>query len=484
MFNFQFPFFQTEHINEVIKNGFMTSEEYILEQIKEFESSIKRRNMVKGYEYFTGRHDVLLKKRTAIGIGGEPTEIHNVPNNRIVDNQYRKLVIQKVNYLLGKPITLNSNNSKLNKALKEIFNADFDMTLKAICEDSLNCGLGWLFTGYDSNGNFTFKRISPWELVPIWEDSQHKILSYAIRFYDVVNYENKKRITRRKIEIYDKKGISRFYIDRGKMVHDGKKWFTPYFCNSKQGYGWERIPLIAFKYNHCEEPLILRVKCLQDGLNILESNFLNSMEEDPRNTILVLKNYDGENLGEFRQNLSTYGAVKVRTIDGAMGGVETLSIQVNAENYKAIIDIFKKAVIENGMGYDAKDDKLSGNPNQLNIKSMYSDIDIDANNMEMEYQSSLMKVIWFVKQHLANTGRGNFGDIETKPIFNRDMLINESEAIDNCIKSLNIISKETAISKHPWVEDLEKELKRVEKAKEEKSGEQNLHKPQGDNIQS
>ena len=48
------------------------------------------------------------------------------------------------------------------------------------------------------------------------------------------------------------------------------------------------------------------------------------MEEDPRNTILVLKNYDGENLGEFRQNLSTYGAVKVRTIDGAMGGVETL----------------------------------------------------------------------------------------------------------------------------------------------------------------
>lgn len=60
------------------------------------------------------------------------------------------------------------------------------------------------------------------------------------------------------------------------------------------------------------------------------------------------------------------------------------------------------------MGYDAKDEKLSGNPNQLNIKSMYSDIDIDANNMEMEYQCSLMKVIWFVKQHLANTGRGNF----------------------------------------------------------------------------
>ena len=147
------------------------------------------------------------------------------------------------------------------------------------------------------------------------------------------------------------------------------------------------------------------------------SNYTNGMQEDPRNTILVLKNYDGENLGEFRQNLSTYGAVKVRTADGSQGGVETLSIQVNAENYKVIIDLLKKAIIENAMGYDAKDDRLSGNANQMNIQSMYSDIDIDANNMEMEYQSSLMKVIWFVKQHLANTGSGSFGDIETKPIF-------------------------------------------------------------------
>ena len=54
--------------------------------------------------------------------------------------------------------------------------------------------------------------------------------------------------------------------------------------------------------------------------------------------------------------------------------------------------IFSERLLLKWYGYDAKDDKLSGNPNQLNIKSMYSDIDIDANNMEMEYQSSLMKL--------------------------------------------------------------------------------------------
>lgn len=97
------------------------------------------------------------------------------------------------------------------------------------------------------------------------------------------------------------------------------------------------------------------------------SDFENNMQEDTRNTILVLKNYDGENLGEFRKNLATFGAVKVRYDGDRKGGVETLEIIVNAENYKTIVEIFKKALIENGMGYNAKDDRLSGNPNQIGL---------------------------------------------------------------------------------------------------------------------
>ena len=71
-------------------------------------------------------------------------------------------------------------------------------------------------------------------------------------------------------------------------------------------------------------------------------------------------------------------------------------------------EIFKKALIENAMGYDAKDDRLSGNPNQMNIQSMYSDIDTDANDTESEAQATMDDVLWFVNCHLANTGQGDF----------------------------------------------------------------------------
>ena len=150
------------------------------------------------------------------------------------------------------------------------------------------------------------------------------------------------------------------------------------------------------------------VKTLQDGLNTIISNFQNNMEEDARNTILVLVNYDGENLGEFRKNLATYGAVKVKTVDGAGGDLKTLQVEVNAENYKAILEIFKKAIIENAMGYDAKDDRMSGNPNQMNIQSMYSDIDLDANSMETEFQASFEELLWFINVHLFNASFGDF----------------------------------------------------------------------------
>ena len=207
----------------------------------------------------------------------------------------------------------------------------------------------------------------------------------------------------------------------------------------------------------------MRVKSLQDGINTMLSDFENNMQEDARNTILILKNYDGENLGEFRHNLAAFGAVKVRDD----GGVETLTVEVNSENYKAILEVFKKALIENARGYDAKDDRMSGNPNQMNIQSMYSDIDLDANGMETEFQAAFEQLLWFINQDMKTKGEGDFENEEVTVIFNRDILINESEAIANCASSVGILSNETIVGQHPWTTDVKKELERLQKEKQE-----------------
>ena len=276
-----------------------------------------------------------------------------------------------------------------------------------------------------------------------------------------------KKIVKR-VELFKPDGLYRYVLEGSTLIPDVELGdYSPYITKTTgdkvEAYNWNRFPLICFKYNKKEIPLIRRVKSLQDGINGLLSDFENNMEENPRNTILILKDYDGENLGEFRQNLATYGVVKVRE----NGGVDDLAVVVTAENYKAILDLFKKALINNARGYDAKDDRLSGNPNQMNIQSMYSDIDLDANGMETEFQAAFEQLLWFVNQDLKTKGAGDFEQEEITVIFNRDILINESEAITNCQNSVGILSTETIVEQHPWTKDAQTELERLKKEKEE-----------------
>ena len=63
-------------------------------------------------------------------------------------------------------------------------------------------------------------------------------------------------------------------------------------------------------------------------------------------------------------------------------------------------------------------------------------------------------------------GEGNFDGEEVQVIFNRDMLMNESDIITNCQNSQGILSDETIISMHPWVDDPQAEMERLEKQKQ------------------
>ncbi len=51
------------------------------------------------------------------------------------------------------------------------------------------------------------------------------------------------------------------------------------------------------------------------------------------------------------------------------------------------------------------------------------------------------------------------------------MALNETEAIDNCQKSVGLLSNETIIGMHPWIDDPQKELERLKKQKEEEQAE-------------
>ena len=453
----------------------MSDQEFLEKEIARWKYSPQRIIQIKGHLYYDNEHDILARRRTMIGDGGKLQVVENIPNNRLIDNQYAKMVNQKANYLLGKPFVIEGDNRQYIELLQQVFNKSFMKTLKNGGKAALNSGIAWLHPYYTDNGAFSFRLFPGYEILPFWKDSEHTILDFAVRLYPVESYEGTTLTIIEKVEVYDLKGVHKFILDGEILVPDvsmGNGLFDiPYVSiidgeGMATGMNWEKIPLIPLKYNEQEIPLIKKVKTLQDGINIMLSDFENNMQEDARNTILILKNYDGQDLGEFRRNLATYGAVKVRCSGDTNGGVETLEITVNADNYKVILELFKKALIENAMGYDAKDDRLSGNPNQMNIQSMYSDIDLDANDMETELQASFEEILWFVNAHLFNTGQGDFAGENINIIFNRDMLMDEGAIISNIRNSEGILSNQTLVAQHPWIKDVEDEMQKIEEEKQ------------------
>ena len=450
-------------------NQNLTDKQYIETRIVHWLNSPARLEQLDGERYYHGDHDILQKKRTVLGENGELQEVDNLPNNRKVDNQYAKMVDQKKNYLLGQPISFDCDDKAYSEALKKVFNKRFQKTLKDLGEDCLNGGIAWLCPYYSDN-ELKFKKFPAYEILPFWKDTAHTELNMAVRLYlqEKPNAVNEHDVIM-KVEIFTKSGIDYYTFENNRLIPDVKKSHENYFTvttgNSERGYNWERIPLIAFKYNSKEIPLIKKCKSLQDAINDIISTFKNNMEEDARNTILVLENYDGQNLGEFRKNLAQYGAVKVRSGDGARGDVRTLTVEVNSANYESILKVFKKALIENCKGYDFSELRTGGSPNQMNIKSIYSDIDLDANDMETEFQSSFEDLLWFVNKHLNNSQAVEEKDVEI--IFNRDGVVNETEIMQMLVSAGVKISNRTLLTQVPFIDDVEDELKEVKKQQEE-----------------
>jgi SPP1 family phage portal protein len=439
---------------------------YLEKVLSKWLNSPLRKEQLLAEKYYDGDHDILQREKKVIGADGNLITLTNVANNKLVDNQYRKLVDQKTNYTLGKPLTIATGKDEYLTLLGKVFNKNLNRKLRVLAQYAVDGGIAWLYPYYDEESNFKVAVFPSYEVCPVWKDKLHTELDYAMRYYSEEVFDDKGGIqTIYHVDLYTTNGVTHFRYQGGSLIPEENP-HSDYMYIGERGYNWTRLPIIPFKYNSKEIPLIRNVKSLQDALNEVLSDFQNNMQEDPRTTILVLKNYDGTNIPEFRQNLATYGVIKVTTVDGVQGGVETLNVEVNAANYQAILMQLKRAIVENGRGFDAKEERMDGDPNQMNIESMYTDIDLDVNAMETEFQAGFEELKWFVDQYLIHTGHPDYTKESVEFVFNRDIFINEDAKIDNCVKSVGVISNKTIIARHPWVTDLEHELAQIEEDKQ------------------
>lgn len=63
-----------------------------------------------------------------------------------------------------------------------------------------------------------------------------------------------------------------------------------------------------------------------------------------------------------------------------------------------------------------------------------------------------------------STGK-DYSDKEVEYVFNKTMTVNEKELIENCQASLEMLSQDTILARHPYVNDVEDEKEKIDKEK-------------------
>jgi SPP1 family phage portal protein len=443
----------------------LTTPELIKIEIDEFERSKERQLMIKGENYYKVENDILNRKMIRYE-NEKPVEDETKANHKLAHGFMHEHVEDKVNYLLSKPFTMECEDAKYLELVQDVLGKRYQHKLVQLGTECSNKGIAWSYEYIDEKGNKKSKKIPSEQCIPLWVDNDHEELQAMIRYYQVEVYEGKEKKYVTKIEYHLPDGVEYYEKTKdGDVILDAEKYLNapddgsillPHFTINNEPGSWERVPFVPWKNNDFELPDLQFVKTLIDEYDISRSDIGNLLEEI-KDIVYALRGYGGESLSEFMRDLSYYKAIKLEE-DGGLDKVEhTINIDAAEKHFQQLA----KDIYRFGQAVDKSQDSLGNSPSGIALKFLYSGLDLKCNKLEDSFKWSFEQQLYFVNKYLEIT-RQTVSDKEISIVFNRDIAINESQAITDCQNSMGVISHQTIIENHPWTKDYDTEKARLD----------------------
>ena len=445
------PTLTEKYIDDMQRDGW--SQERI---IKEYIDTHDTEEMMEGVRYYRKKNDITDRILYRYDENGNKVADEFAPNNKIPSGFHKLLVDQKVGYLTGEPVSIGGENESSIKKVQGYLGNEFEDLMPELVKHASNKGVEWVHPYINDQGDFDYIRIPAQEVIPIYDNTKRKNLIAAIRYYRLDDETLK-------VEYWDDKTVTFYEEVNGKLVLDtseGRPNPMPhfYFRNGEQntGYGWDKVPFIAFKNNEeCLSDLNL-YKDLIDAYDLTMSDATNTIQK-AQNFFYVLKGYDAQDMKAFYTNLQMFMGVAV----SEDGDVDAKQVDPPMNSIDSILDRYAQNIYNDGMGVNTDIEKFGNNPSGVALKNLYSYLNMKASIMERKFTVALHQFVWFMAEYDSMTG-GGFDPDDIKFTFNRTMLTNEVEQIEMFVAQGGQISNETALDHHPWVQNSKEEMERIE----------------------
>ena len=369
------------------------------------------------------------------------------PNNKIANAYASYITDTLVGYFIGEPVTYTSNDNVLIQDLNMIleYNDEADENAELAKNASIYGVAYEMLYLSEEDKMIRFKSLNPKEVIPIFDKTVEQNLLAVMRYYEDYDYVEDNTYTI--VEVIDSKMVRRYKLDTGLSLLEE---YPHYFS---------MVPVAIFKNNEDETGDFEQVISLIDAYDKMESDSLNDFEYFV-DAYLALYGFtaDAEDIAQMKEN-------RVLLMDEGTSA-EWLTKQTSdayVENMKNRLDkdIHKFAKCPN-----MSDEEFASNASGIAIKFKLLGTENLVSIKERKFKRGLQQRLELMSM-INSVLREGFDWRAIDIVFTRNIPSNDTD-IANMVNTLkDIVSEETLLAQIPFVEDVQNELEKLKKEREE-----------------
>ncbi|WP_283679940.1 phage portal protein [Lentilactobacillus sp. Marseille-Q4993] len=413
--------------------------------------------------YYLNRNDITSKNNGESKLDKKAKdEPLRSADNRVSSNFHQLLVDQEAGYLATDRPQIDVEDEQLNDNIDDTLGDNFPLRLNQLVVDAANAGVAWVHYWLDADKQFRYGIVPPDQVTPIYSSDLDQKLLAVRRTYDQLDPDSGKQYTVH--EYWTDKDVTVFrsqkpgYADLEPYATRFQYYDVTTGAEMGQGnvyqHDFGRIPFIEFPKNKYRIPDLYKYKGLIDVFDDVYNGFVNDVD-DVQQVILILTNYGGESLSEFKKALKEDKAVKFESMGtGDKSGLDKLTIDIPVDARNSLMEVTKSDIFVHGQGIDPTK-FLINNASGAAIKMLYSHLELKASMTEAYFRDALTELIRAIMKWLG------VADADSRKItqtWQRTAIQNDLENAQKVATVAQYSSDEAIAKSNPLVDDWQQEL--------------------------
>ena len=354
------------------------------------------------YDYYKGKQPILEKVK----------EVRSDINSRVVTNYASEIVSFKVGYLLNSPfqyVALTDKNEEVNTLNSYMYQLGKEAIDQEIIEWNHICGTAYRYVEAKrpqdiekGDTPFNLYSLDPRTTAVIYSSTFKKKPMAAITY--TISAETH---TVRNFVVYTKDKIFTYEEDAEKATISG-------LSESPNALG--EIPIFEYPANNARLGAFEIVLPLLDAINRINSNNVDAGDTQIQ-SFLKFINCDLD--ADALENLKAYGAIKIKSTDGAPADVDTVKTDYSYDGANVTKEDIRTAILTIcGMPTQGNGKSISANNGAILVQNGWSQAEARAHASEVQFKGSERLMLNLVFKICREIGKDKVDlrsyDVDTK----------------------------------------------------------------------